>query len=238
MAISTYKVFLMMQGEDLAYAPLIPIKQFPDLMQAPENLETTTFSDSSRTYIPGIQESENLEFQGNYDKSDFQRLKDLEGQDLHLAVWLGGDESGSSVTPTGSEGRFEFVGRISVSVSGGGVNEVVNMTITVTPSTDITVRTRMLLSASLPATKNQTGYLQVTRVYAASTNPASYQWEESSDGETWTVKTGSDWEGEYVPATALTVGKYYRCRVKAQWSNPTEVDYVYTNNCLAVSGSN
>lgn len=140
MAISTYKVFLMKKdttGD--TYKKLVDIKDFPDLGGAPEMLETTTLSDGAQTYIPGIQSQEALEFTANYTKSDFDTLKALEDQDLELAVWLGGTVSNGSVTPTGSDGKFEFTGRLSVFVSGGGVNEVVDMTISVAPSTVITV---------------------------------------------------------------------------------------------------
>lgn len=136
-AISTYKVFLMKKNGS-TYEKLVDIKSFPDLGGSPENLETTTLTDGSRTYIPGIQEQESMEFTTNYNLADFITLKALEGTEYDLAVWFGGTGSGSTVTPTGSDGKFEFKGKLTISVSGGGVNEVVDMTITVTPSTPIT----------------------------------------------------------------------------------------------------
>lgn len=140
MAISTYKVFLMKKAASGgAYTKLVDIKDFPDLGGAPEMLETTTLSDGAQTYIPGIQSQDALEFTANYTKADFDTLKALEDQDLELAVWLGGTVSGGVATPTGSDGKFEFKGRLSVFVAGGGTNEVVNMTISVAPSTVITV---------------------------------------------------------------------------------------------------
>lgn len=140
MAISTFKVFLMKKGASGgAYTKLVDIKDFPDLGGAPEMLETTTLSDGAQTYIPGIQSQDALTFTANYTKTDFATLKALEEQDLDLAVWFGGTESGGTVTPTGSDGKFEFTGRLSVSVAGGGVNEVVNMNISIAPSTVITV---------------------------------------------------------------------------------------------------
>lgn len=140
MAISTYKVFLM-KKESSAYKKLVDIKDFPDLGGAPEMLETTTLSNGAQTYIPGIQSQEALEFTANYTKTDFDTLKALEEQELDLAVWFGGTESAGTVTPTGTDGKFEFKGRLSVFVTGGGVNEVVGMTISIAPSTVITVGT-------------------------------------------------------------------------------------------------
>ena len=138
MAISTYKIFLMHKVSS-AYEKLIDIKDFPDLGGAPEMLETTTLSDNMQTYIPGIQSLDALEFNANYTKSDFDTLKAMEGTEKDFAVWFGGTESGGVLTPTGTDGKFEFKGQLSVFPTGGGVNEVVGMTITIAPSTPITV---------------------------------------------------------------------------------------------------
>ena len=138
MAISTYKVFLMKKTED-AYEKLIDIKDFPDLGGAPEMLETTTLSDRTQTYIPGIQSLDALAFTANYTKEDFTKLKALEGVKNDYAVWFGGTEAAGVVTPTGTDGKFEFTGQLSAYPVGGGVNEVVDMNVTIAPSTPITM---------------------------------------------------------------------------------------------------
>jgi hypothetical protein len=137
MAISTYKVFLMKKTEG-TYGKLIDIKDFPDLGGAPEMLETTTLSDGAQTYILGIQSQDALEFTANYTKSDYDTLKALEGTELDLAVWFGGTVANGVATPTGSDGKYEFKGELTVFISGGGVNEVVDMTISIAPKTVIT----------------------------------------------------------------------------------------------------
>ena len=140
MAISTYKVFLMKKAaspED-TWEKLVDIKDFPDLGGAPETLETTTLSDKMQTYINGIQSLDALEFTSNYDWTEFLKLKELENVDTDYAVWFGGTENAGVVTPTGEDGKFEFTGQLSVFPVGGGVNEVVDMTITIAPSTPIT----------------------------------------------------------------------------------------------------
>lgn len=136
MAISTYKVFLM-QKNATAWEKLIDIKEFPDLGGSPEMLETTTLSDRMQTYIPGIQSLDALEFSANYTLDDYKKLQALEGQEKEYAVWLGGKETGETLTPTGDAGKFTFKGQLSVFPVGGGVNEVVGMTITIAPSTPI-----------------------------------------------------------------------------------------------------
>lgn len=138
MAISTYKVFLMKKTED-AYEKLIDIKDFPDLGGAPEMLETTTLSDRMQTYIPGIQSLDALAFTANYTKEDYSKLKALEGVENDYAVWFGGTETAGVVTPTGTDGKFEFKGQLSAYPVGGGVNEVVDMNVTIAPSTPITM---------------------------------------------------------------------------------------------------
>ena len=131
MAISTYGISLMHKATDGAtYTKLVDIKDFPDLGGAPEMLETTTLSDNMQTYIPGIQTLDALEFTANYTLADFKKIKAMEGTDTAFAVWFGVD---------GADGKFEFTGRISAFPVGGGVNEVVGMTITIAPSTPITL---------------------------------------------------------------------------------------------------
>lgn len=142
-ATSTYKTFLMKgstSGGTTTWEKLVDIKSYPDLGGAPELLETTTLSDKMRTNILGIQGSDSMEFTCNYDKTDYATIAALEsaGEEIELAVWFGGTESGGTVTPTGSEGKFSFKGYISVHVNGGEVNAVREMTVTVAASTVIT----------------------------------------------------------------------------------------------------
>lgn len=136
MAISTYKAFLMHKNTS-NYEKLTDIKEFPDLGGAPEMLETTTLSDRMQTYIPGIQSIDSLEFTANYTLAEYQKLKKMEGTEKEFAIWFGGTEAGDTVTPTGSDGKYAFKGQLSVYVNGGGTNEVVEMTITIAPSSVI-----------------------------------------------------------------------------------------------------
>lgn len=140
MAISSYKAFLMQNtGTALSptWAKVIDIKSFPNLGGAPEQLETTTLSDSMTTYIKGIQKLDALTFSANYDKANFTTLKTLEGLQKEYSVWLGGTGEGATLTPTGTDGKFTFKGELAVYPKGGGVNSVVEMEITILPSTII-----------------------------------------------------------------------------------------------------
>lgn len=135
---TTYMTFLMKKGTTGdAYEKLVDIKTFPDLGGEPEMVETTTLSDGMQTYIAGIQSLDALTFDANYDLDKYTALKALEDKTESYAVWLGGTKSGNVLTPTGSAGKYKFDGQLSVFVAGGGVNEVVNMTISIAPSTPI-----------------------------------------------------------------------------------------------------
>ena len=134
MAISSYKAFLMKGtgSGTLNWAKLVDIKDFPDLGAAPEPIETTTLSDFARTYIPGIENTEQKTFTCNYTSTDYATLAALKGTETNVAIWFGGTENNGVVTPDGSAGKFTGKGYIDVFVAGAGVNEVVNMTVTLT----------------------------------------------------------------------------------------------------------
>ena len=130
MAINTYGVQLMYKsGTGSTFTKLVDIKDFPDIGGAPEMLETTTLSDTMQTYIPGIQSSDALEFTANYSKTDYDKIVALASTETQFAIYFGSD---------GTNGKWYFKGYASARVNGGGVNEVVGMTISIAPSTAIT----------------------------------------------------------------------------------------------------
>jgi hypothetical protein len=143
MAISSYKIYLMYKASNSAsWTKLIDIKDFGDLGGTPEMIETTTLSDPMQTFIKGIQmlQSDGLPFTCNYTLANYNAIKTLEDADseLDFAIWFGATTSGGVDTPSGADGKFEFKGKISVYVQGAGVNEVVNMLVTIVPSIKIT----------------------------------------------------------------------------------------------------
>ena len=128
MARSTYGIYLMHKSTGDTYTKLVDVKDFPDIGGSAELLETTTLSDGMQTYIEGIQSADALEFTANYSKEDYTKLTALKGKDESYAVYFGED---------GTDGMFKFTGYLSVRVNGGGVNEVVGMTISIAPSSEI-----------------------------------------------------------------------------------------------------
>lgn len=100
-------------------------------------LETTTLSDKMQTYIAGIQSLDALSFTANYTLDDYKKLVALNGKTESYAVWFGGTGDGANLTPTGSDGKFKFDGQLTCYPTGGSVNEVVDLNISIAPSTPI-----------------------------------------------------------------------------------------------------
>ncbi len=127
-------------GTTPTWGILLPIKEYPDLGGAPENVDVTTLSDKMRHYVPGVQDNDAFEFTCNYDKTDYQTVAALEGTETQFAVGFGKTVA-TNTTTIGGEGLFKFKGYISVYANGGGVNDARDMTVTITPTTDITFDT-------------------------------------------------------------------------------------------------
>lgn len=99
------------------------IKDFPSLLGKRSSLETTTLSDDAQTFIAGIrQQSESFDFTANYDATVYAELNALSGeQECELKF---SDGSG-----------YAWEGGVSCSVNEGSVDSVLEMTISITPST-------------------------------------------------------------------------------------------------------
>ena len=126
MAISSFGIELhnsaTAEGE---YKKFCPIKDMPDLFGEPNLLETTTLSDSMQTYIPGIKSMDALTFTINYDKAIATQIKEMEGTESYWKV----------IFSDGSE--FSFAGQPSLGIPGKGVDEVLEATLTIVPSSEV-----------------------------------------------------------------------------------------------------
>jgi hypothetical protein len=137
--ISTYRTFLMQGGPASStattYTKVIDITDFPDLLAAPDMLDTTSLSDGAMTSIPGIQSADSLVFNANYTLANVTAIEALmsatDPLGTHFSVWIGGTGDGSTAVPTGANGKYDFSGIPSYTVTGGGVNEVVHMSVTI-----------------------------------------------------------------------------------------------------------
>lgn len=127
MAISSYGAKLMYKDTS-TWKQVCPIKGIPQIGGEPEQLETTTCDDAVKTFIDGLQNQEAMSVTVNYTLADYKAIKALSGKEQDLSIWLGSDG-------LGSEGKFTGKGKISVYVNSTEVNNVVEATVTVTPTT-------------------------------------------------------------------------------------------------------
>lgn len=142
MAKSTIGTFLMIK-ESETWNKLIDIKDYPDLGGSPERIQSTTLSNKQHTYELGVQDIGEMQVMANYESEEYDRIKAYDDDEEHdFAFWFGGEESnGGVMTPTGEDGKFSFKGKLTCYVSGGGVNEIRNIMISLSNSTDIVKET-------------------------------------------------------------------------------------------------
>ena len=121
MAISTYGVTL--KYGTASATTTIKIKDFPQVLGSRSALETTTLSDDAQTFIPGIrQQSETLDFTANFDASEMEAINALTTvQKCELAF-----SDGS---------KYTWDGWVSAAINEGSVDAVVEMTVSITPTT-------------------------------------------------------------------------------------------------------
>lgn len=121
MAISTYGVTLKYGASSATTS--VEIKDFPQILGTRSALETTTLSSAAQTFIPGIrQQSETFDFTANFDPTVMSTINALTAaQKCELAF-----SDGS---------KFAWEGWLSATVNEGSVDAVVEMTISITPTT-------------------------------------------------------------------------------------------------------
>lgn len=134
MAISTIGSYFM-KGTGtgtLTWAELFKFKTDPTLQDAPETLDTTDQTNHARTSIFGLAANDAKQFTCNYTAEAYDAIKELEGQELNLSEWLGDtyDSNTNTYTPDGHFGKFTGKGYLHVSLNGGDVNTVRDMTVT------------------------------------------------------------------------------------------------------------
>lgn len=101
----------------------IAIKDTPVILAKRSSVETTTLSDDARTYIPGLRESsESFDFTANYEADVFEALNGLDTAQKCALVF--NDGSG-----------YTWDGNISASINEAAIDAVLEMTISITPTT-------------------------------------------------------------------------------------------------------
>lgn len=137
---NTYMTFLMHKASGASvYSELVPIKDYPDFLNDINTIDVTNLEQSMHTYILGLADTGgSMDFTANYIKSDYSSIKALEGSVENFAIWFGGTVSGSSVVPSGDDGKWSFSGYVKAGIVGKGADDAREMQVHVVPTTDIT----------------------------------------------------------------------------------------------------
>lgn len=101
----------------------VAIKDFPSLLGKRSALETTTLSDDAQTFIPGIrQQEESFDFTANYDPTVLSTINALTVVQKCELTFSDGS-------------KYTWDGYLSASVNEGSVDAVLEMTISISPTT-------------------------------------------------------------------------------------------------------
>ena len=103
---------------------LTRIKSIPQLGGEPEQIETTDLEDHVQSFVPGVQSVDSSQFVCNYTPEGYAALKAT--ANVHGVYRLFFQE----------HSVFEWEGQHDVYFNGAGVNEALEMTVTVTPATE------------------------------------------------------------------------------------------------------
>lgn len=120
MALHTFNTTLK-YGTTSPTTPL-KIKDFPSILGKRSSVEVTDLSDDAQRFIPGIrQQGESFDFLANYDSVEYGKINELE--DVQKCALIYSDGSG-----------YTWDGYVSASVNEGGVDGVIEMTVSITPT--------------------------------------------------------------------------------------------------------
>ena len=107
---------------------LCKIKSYPQLNGEREQIETTDLTDTSQTFVPGVQSVESMQFNANFTLTAYQSLKTHALTDGFFEL---------DFASAGAKATWE--GQYDVYVQEGETNGLVEMTIVVYPSTVVTI---------------------------------------------------------------------------------------------------
>lgn len=133
MAQTTQGVQLVHSTDGTSYSKVICIKDFPDIDNSQaDQVEATTLCDSEHKNIDGLGNlPEELSFTANYDETDWGTVKSLITTDDGEGFW------GVRIGNSGKKWLFKATARLVL--VGGGVGDVLEMRIILTPKSAITV---------------------------------------------------------------------------------------------------
>ena len=118
-------------GEGFAgsYKLLVRAKSIPAPVSSPNTVESTTLEDDAQTFEMGIKTSDSKEITGNLEKEYLDGIDKLGGKKLDIIHLYGTDGIGGVA-------KYAYVGQaIATPTDVGGVDEILEMSVTVIPNT-------------------------------------------------------------------------------------------------------
>lgn len=132
----TRAIFKEFDGDSLdsvdfsgTYKLLVKAKSMPAPVSAPNTVESTTLEDDTQTFEQGIKTSDSKEITGNLEKEYLDAIDDLKNKRICLFQLYG-------TKGIGEVAKYAYVAQVTATPSDvGGADEIVEMTVTVTPNT-------------------------------------------------------------------------------------------------------
>lgn len=111
------------------YKLLVRAKSIPSPVSAPNTVESTTLEDDTQTFEMGIKTADTREITGNLEKKYLQAVNKTAGKKLCFLHLYGTQGIGETA-------KYAYVGQaIATPNDVGGVDEILEMTVTVIPNT-------------------------------------------------------------------------------------------------------
>lgn len=111
------------------YKLLVKAKSVPAPVSSPNTVESTTLEDDAQTFEMGIKTSDSKEITGNLEKEYLDNIDDLAGNKIDILQLYG-------TKGIGEVAKYAYVGQAIATPSDvGGVDEILEMSVTVIPNT-------------------------------------------------------------------------------------------------------
>ena len=117
-----------------SYVKVADITDFPELIGEVEEIESTTMSDTQRTYEAGLQSTPTDSFTAQFSRDIYEKLQDLIDTNGRNAKYR------FCLLISDSKSVFDWVGSFNVGLGGGEVNSIISMPIQVTFATGVKLR--------------------------------------------------------------------------------------------------
>lgn len=111
------------------YHLLVKAKSIPSPAAAPNTVESTTLEDDTQTFEMGIRTADAKEITGNLEKEYLQAVNAMRGKKIDIFHLYGSQG-------VGEVAKYAYVGQATATPNDvGGVDEILEMTVTVVPNT-------------------------------------------------------------------------------------------------------